>query len=104
MLALSPYLLLEVVAVREQTMDRCIVHNLLHKSKIREYRRRAINNTFKELICASREIAAEYSATCEWTERVRMISQKTDVSNLVMEADVGQMSLLRTFLATVKPR
>lgn len=98
MLALSPHLLLEVLAVSETMMDRCFTHGSLHKSKLREYRRRAIANTFKELICATPEVADQYADTYEWKQRVQKVSSNKAACDVLMETDASQLKFLRSFL------
>lgn len=98
MVALSPHLLLEVLATPETEMERCFRHEPAHKSKIREYRRRAIRNTFKELVCATTQVATDYVETTEWRQRVREIARKKALCDLIMETDATQMDFLRSFL------
>jgi hypothetical protein len=83
MVALSPRMLVEVNLGVRTSEEQWITRRGIHKSKLREYRRRAISNTFKELIFHDQEVLHCWQETPEFRKRVALISDAKSYNALV---------------------
>jgi len=83
MVAISPRMLVEV-NLRVRTSECSWIDKQgVHKSKLREYRRRAISNTFKELIFHDPDILRSWQETPEFRKRVSLIADAESYNTLV---------------------
>ncbi len=86
MVALSPRLLAEIRLDTYRPDASWIIKSGIPNSKFREYRRRAIGSTFKELIFADRALLEEWQATPEFRRQVKLVRNAGSYSSLLQNA------------------
>jgi hypothetical protein len=74
MVALSPRLLLEIDAKERQPETTWEIANYISTDKLREFRRRTINNTFREIIFGSQAVLQEWQQTPEFKSRHKLVT------------------------------
>lgn len=73
MVALSPYLLLEVNGTIVAEPDRWIEVNGISKAKQTEFRRRSIDNTFRDVVFCDSWLLDEWRNSVEYRGRVKLL-------------------------------
>lgn len=86
MAVLSPRLLLEVELDATKHKGICVIRDRVPGSKYREFRRRAIRNTFKELVFSDDSILDEWRTTADCREQIRLLSDTETRTTVVKEA------------------
>lgn len=74
MVTLSPRLLAEIDLTVHEAEDRWTVRDGISTSKYREFRRRAIQNTYKDILFSDEPEATHWSALPEFRRRMRLLS------------------------------
>lgn len=85
MAVLSPRLLLEIDLNVASAEDSWIVRDGVSFSKYREFRRRSLLNTFREVISHDSQELECWRGTPEFKERVRILGEATGARRLVAE-------------------
>jgi hypothetical protein len=91
MVVLSPRLLLEINLSVTSPEDLWLVREGISSSKFREFRRRAIANSYKEIIFHDKEALNDWRSTPEYKIRVRTLRNPVSSSSAVRE---GAMRVL----------
>jgi hypothetical protein len=76
MMTLTPRLLAEIDLTAQAPEDKWVVQDGISASKFREFRRRSIQNTFKDIIFANREELETWKTLPEFRTRVRNLSTR----------------------------
>ncbi len=100
MVPLSPRLLAEIRLDTRRPEGCWIVKSGIPKAKLREYRRRAISSTFKELIFDDRGILEEWQATPEFRRQVKLVGGARSYSLLLEQALQGTLLVNRAVLGS----
>ncbi len=74
MVALSPRLLLEIDRTRPCPHQEYAVTNYISSAKLDEFRRRTINNTFREIIFGHSSLLEQWQSSTEFAERHALMS------------------------------
>lgn len=102
MIALSPTFLAEVDFTRPRPEGDWVVKDGVSASKLREYRRRAISNTFKEIIFSNKSILEQWRQTKEFKQRVRQMADIQSYNGIVAETPEGQLWKINAFANTLE--
>lgn len=86
MAVLSPRALLEINLNNSAPEDRWLIRDGISASKYREFRRRSINNAFKEVIFHDDSELARWRETREFKARSRSLSDRSTYIQLLAEA------------------
>ena len=86
MVVLSPRLLLEIHLKTSAPEDDWTVRDGINSSKFREFRRRAIENGFKELIFSDREELEDWSKTPDFKARTAALDNINTRRNVIGDA------------------
>ncbi len=86
MAVLSPRLLLEIDLTIPCPVDHWIVRNDISSTKYKEFRRRAIANSFKDILFHEPTVLAEWQSLREYRERVARLSDPSIAVRCVHEA------------------
>ena len=86
MVVLSPRLLLEINLNVESPEDQWLHRDRISNSKFREFRRRSIMNTFKEIIFHDREEMEQWRRLPEYKARVKALNNPVLAGQLISEA------------------
>lgn len=86
MAVLSPRLLLEINLNVVRDEDQWLVRKGISSSKYREFCRRAIANTFKEVIHSDRDVLTMWRCTPEYRRRVSAINDRAEARLLIGQA------------------
>lgn len=97
LVALSPTLLLEILPKVPSGEHQCRLDDHLPLSKIDEFRRRTIGNTFREIIFGSRPLLDRWRATPEFAERVRQMKDATSYNRLVASRGAEELWLINAY-------
>ena len=88
MVALSPRLLLEIQPLVHRPVDKMPrVRRRIKKSKIDEFRRRTIGNTFREIIFGNLDTMKAWQESFEFKERVTLMKDTKKYNRLVLAED-----------------
>ena len=82
MVALSPKLLLEIERTIPDGEYECRLKQTINQSKLDEFRRRTIGNTFREII-GNEMLLKKWKSTQEFSERVTMMNDLKLYNRLV---------------------
>lgn len=85
MAALSPHLLLEVNMTQPSDPGEWQTRDGIHKSKLKEYMRRTIGNTFKEIIFSDIDVLETWRNTDEFRQRVKKIADMETFNRIVTD-------------------
>ncbi len=91
MAVLSPCLLLEIDLLVQCPEDHWVLKDRISSSKYWEFRRRAIGNTFKELIFGSRSLLEDWQRQPICRQRIAALNDPDRRANLVAEASARVM-------------
>lgn len=98
MVALSPRLLLEIQKPIHDHIDRMPrVRRRAKKSKVEEFRRRTIGNTFREIIFGNRETLEAWQESIEFEERVVLMKDTKKYNRLVVAEDNRELWHINAF-------
>ena len=86
MIALSPRLLAEIRLDRRVPNGSWVMKTGISRKKLKEYRQRAIGNTFKELIVSNRSILEEWQASGHFRRQVKLVGSERSYSALLEHA------------------
>jgi hypothetical protein len=91
MVALSPRLLLEIDFSKQVSENSWVFKEGISSSKLNEYRRRCISNTFKEIIFNDINTLEKRRISKEFKKRVRIISNKNSFNVKIKE--IGNLEI-----------
>ncbi len=94
MMALSPYLLLEIQRNRAAPESQWHHKNGIKRGKLAEFRRRTIGNTFREIIFSDRSTLLFWQQTKEFRDRVSVIRDMKRYNQLVEQHDNRELWLI----------
>jgi hypothetical protein len=97
MIAISPRILIEINANIPKPEDFWLEKDYISKSKMNEYRKRCISNTFKEIIFNDKAILEEWKKTSEFKKRMKLISNTKSYNKLVTEEENRQIWKINAF-------
>ena len=86
MVILSPRLLLEIDINATGPVDHWHVRDGISKRKYKEFRIRALRNSFKEILFSDRASLEEWRASPECSDRIRALGDKRQLSRCLREA------------------
>ena len=89
MIALSPRMLLEINRLVRSDESQWLLKDSISASKMNEFRKRTILNTFREIIFPYKDLLEKWSRTKEYKKRVSLLS-KTNSYNEILENQLGR--------------
>ena len=94
MVALSPTLLLEILPKVKASENQCRVEDHVPASKIEQFRKRTIGNTFREIIFSRQSVLKEWQASDEFQGRVARMRNMKSYNQLVAKHDQRELWLI----------
>jgi len=104
MVALSPTMLLEINH-REPSSDKTWLHKEgVSTSKLNEYRKRCISNTFKEIIFGRKDLLEDWRRSPEFKQRAKLMATQNKFNILVKKAGMQELWKINAFGNSSFPR
>jgi hypothetical protein len=83
MVALSPRMLLEIDRTRQTDECQYTFSNYISEDKLEEFRRRTINNTFREIIFGTKPLLEQWQKTREFVGRHKLMADAKSYNAIV---------------------
>jgi hypothetical protein len=96
MIALSPRMLLEI-NLNEQASEYSWIQKVLSASKLEEYRKRCISNTFKEIIFDRKDVLEAWMYQSEFIRRVNIIAEQKSFNVMVKQEPDRELWKINAF-------
>lgn len=97
MVALSPTLLLEILPKVKAGEDQCRLEDHVPASKIEQFRKRTIGNTFREIIFSRRLVLEQWQTSAEFQRRVAQMRNMSAYNQLVVKNEQRELWLLNAY-------
>lgn len=98
MVALSPRMLLEIQPPIHEPIDKMPrVRTRMKSSKLDEFRRRTIGNTFRDIIFGDQATLESWQESGEFQERVRLLKDNRNYNRLVATEDDRELWLINAY-------
>ncbi len=97
MVALSPRLHLEIDGTRHADESQNTFCNFITNEKLDEFRRRTINNTFREIIFGSQSLLEEWRNSSEFADRHSLVANLSSYNALVERRGEAELWKINAF-------
>jgi hypothetical protein len=97
MVALSPRLLLEIDRQQLNMPGETARHSELYPSKLEEFRRRTIGNTFREIIFSDAAVLEDWRQSLEFQERHRLMTDVKTYNRTLGKYGDGELYKINAF-------